>query len=98
MSATTSTQKLSFVRADGDGGRLDGRVGHLLVAIRYCDRPVRHDYRIVSTPTLDDEPYNNVRLGSPPMRRLLADRLVFATGTIVILLSVLFALLRVVGW
>jgi hypothetical protein len=31
------------------------------------------------------------------MRRLLADRLVFATGVIVILMSVLFALLRVAG-
>ncbi len=31
------------------------------------------------------------------MRRLFADRLVFATGTIVILLSVLFALLRIMG-
>jgi len=29
------------------------------------------------------------------MRRLFADRLVFATGAIVILLSILFALLRV---
>ena len=32
------------------------------------------------------------------MRRLFADRLVFATGAIVILLSALFALLRVMGW
>lgn len=32
------------------------------------------------------------------MRRLFADRLVFATGAIVILLSTLFALLRVTGW
>jgi hypothetical protein len=32
------------------------------------------------------------------MRRLFADRLVFATGAIVILLSILFALLRVMGW
>ncbi len=31
------------------------------------------------------------------MRRLFADRLVFATGAIVILLSALFALLRVMG-
>lgn len=31
------------------------------------------------------------------MRRLFADRLVFATGAIVILLSALFALLRVWG-
>jgi hypothetical protein len=31
------------------------------------------------------------------MRRLFADRLVFATGAIVILVSVLFALLRVMG-
>ena len=31
------------------------------------------------------------------MRRLFADRLVFATGAIVILVSALFALLRVVG-
>ncbi len=30
------------------------------------------------------------------MRRLFADRLVFATGAIVILMSALFALLRVV--
>ncbi len=29
------------------------------------------------------------------MRRLFADRLVFATGVIVILMSILFALLRV---
>jgi hypothetical protein len=29
------------------------------------------------------------------MRRLFADRLVFATGAIVILMSILFALLRV---
>jgi hypothetical protein len=32
------------------------------------------------------------------MRRLFADRLVFATGAIIILLSILFALLRVMGW
>lgn len=32
------------------------------------------------------------------MRRLFADRLVFATGAIIVLLSVLFALLRVMGW
>ena len=32
------------------------------------------------------------------MRRLFADRLVFATGVIVILMSVLFALLRVAGF
>ena len=32
------------------------------------------------------------------MRRLFADRLVFATGAIVLLLSILFALLRVMGW
>jgi hypothetical protein len=32
------------------------------------------------------------------MRRLFADRLVFVTGAIVILLSALFALLRVMGW
>jgi hypothetical protein len=31
------------------------------------------------------------------MRRLFAERLVFATGMIVILMSVLFALLRVAG-
>jgi hypothetical protein len=31
------------------------------------------------------------------MRRLFADRLVFATGMIVILMSVLFALSRVAG-
>jgi hypothetical protein len=31
------------------------------------------------------------------MRRLLADRLVLATGIIVILMSLLFALLRVAG-
>jgi hypothetical protein len=31
------------------------------------------------------------------MRRLLADKLVFATAAIVILMSVLFALLRVAG-
>jgi hypothetical protein len=31
------------------------------------------------------------------MRRLFADRLVLATGLIVILMSVLFALLRVAG-
>jgi hypothetical protein len=31
------------------------------------------------------------------MRRLFADRLVFATGVIVILMSVLFALSRVAG-
>jgi hypothetical protein len=31
------------------------------------------------------------------MRRLFADRLVRATGVVVILMSVLFALLRVVG-
>jgi hypothetical protein len=31
------------------------------------------------------------------MRRLFADRLVFATGAIVVLLSALFALLRVMG-
>jgi hypothetical protein len=31
------------------------------------------------------------------MRRLFADRLVFATGVVVILMSVLFALLRVAG-
>jgi hypothetical protein len=31
------------------------------------------------------------------MRRLFADRLVFGTGAIVILMSVLFALSRVVG-
>jgi|HubBroStandDraft_6_1064221.scaffolds.fasta_scaffold556432_2 hypothetical protein len=31
------------------------------------------------------------------MRRLLADRLVFATGVIVILMSILFAYLRVSG-
>ncbi len=31
------------------------------------------------------------------MRRLFADRLVFATAAIVILLSALFALLRVMG-
>ena len=31
------------------------------------------------------------------MRRLFADRLVLATGVIVILMSVLFALLRVAG-
>jgi len=31
------------------------------------------------------------------MRRLFADRLVFVTGAIVILMSVLFALSRVVG-
>jgi hypothetical protein len=32
------------------------------------------------------------------MRRLFADRLVFATGAIVILLSALFALQRAMGW
>ncbi len=32
------------------------------------------------------------------MRRLFADKLVFATAAIVILMSVLFALLRVAGW
>jgi hypothetical protein len=32
------------------------------------------------------------------MRRLFADRLVFATAAIVLLLSILFALLRVMGW
>jgi hypothetical protein len=32
------------------------------------------------------------------MRRLFADRLVFATGVVVILMSVLFALLRVAGF
>ena len=31
------------------------------------------------------------------MRRLFADRLAFSTGTIVIVMSVLFALLRVAG-
>jgi hypothetical protein len=31
------------------------------------------------------------------MRRLFANRLVFATGVIVILMSILFALLRVAG-
>lgn len=31
------------------------------------------------------------------MRRLFADRLVFATGVIVILMAVLFALVRVAG-
>ena len=31
------------------------------------------------------------------MRRLFADRLVLATGVIVILMSILFALLRVAG-
>jgi|HubBroStandDraft_4_1064222.scaffolds.fasta_scaffold15846_2 hypothetical protein len=31
------------------------------------------------------------------MRRLFADRLVFATGVIVILMSILFALLRAAG-
>jgi hypothetical protein len=31
------------------------------------------------------------------MRRLFADRLVFATGVIVILMAILFALLRVAG-
>jgi hypothetical protein len=31
------------------------------------------------------------------MRRLLADRLVFATAVIVVLMSVLFAFLRVAG-
>jgi hypothetical protein len=31
------------------------------------------------------------------MRRLFADRLVFATGVIVILMSILFALMRVAG-
>ena len=31
------------------------------------------------------------------MRRLFADRLVFATGTVVILMAFLFALLRVAG-
>ena len=31
------------------------------------------------------------------MRRLFADRLVFATGVVVILMSVLFALSRVAG-
>jgi hypothetical protein len=31
------------------------------------------------------------------MRRLFADRLVFATGVIVILMSILFAFLRVAG-
>jgi hypothetical protein len=32
------------------------------------------------------------------MRRLFADRLVFATGAIVILMSILFALLREAGF
>jgi hypothetical protein len=32
------------------------------------------------------------------MRRLFADRLVFATGAIAILMSILFALLRVAGF
>jgi hypothetical protein len=32
------------------------------------------------------------------MRRLFADRLIFATGAIVILMSILFALLRVAGF
>ena len=32
------------------------------------------------------------------MRRLFADRLVFATGAIVLLMSILFALLRVAGF
>jgi hypothetical protein len=32
------------------------------------------------------------------MRRLFAERLVFATGVIVILMSILFALLRVAGF
>ena len=32
------------------------------------------------------------------MRRVFADRLVFATGAIVILMSILFALLRVAGF
>jgi hypothetical protein len=32
------------------------------------------------------------------MRRLFADRLVFATGVVVILMSILFALLRVAGF
>jgi hypothetical protein len=32
------------------------------------------------------------------MRRLFADRLVLATGAIVILMSLLFALVRVAGW
>jgi len=32
------------------------------------------------------------------MRRLFADRLVFATGVIVILMSILYALLRVAGF
>jgi hypothetical protein len=32
------------------------------------------------------------------MRRLFADRLVFATGVIVALMSILFALLRVAGF
>jgi hypothetical protein len=32
------------------------------------------------------------------MRRLFADRLVFATGAVVILMSILFALLRVAGF
>jgi len=31
------------------------------------------------------------------MRRLLADRLVFVTGAVVILVAILFALLRVAG-
>jgi hypothetical protein len=31
------------------------------------------------------------------MRRLFADRLVFATGVIVILMAILFALVRVAG-
>jgi hypothetical protein len=36
-------------------------------------------------------------LGEAPMRRLLANRLAFATGVTVILMSILFALLRVAG-
>jgi hypothetical protein len=32
------------------------------------------------------------------MRRVFADRLVFATGAIVILMSILFALLRLAGF
>ena len=35
--------------------------------------------------------------GGPDVRRLFADRLVLATGAIVILMSLLFALLRVAG-
>jgi hypothetical protein len=35
--------------------------------------------------------------GRLPMRRLLANRLAFATGVTVILMSILFALLRVAG-